>query len=197
MPFFHRQSTAPQWVVLFLGNPGPRYATTRHNAGFMCADALAKSRKIKLDRSKFKSLTCVTELGGQSALLVKPQTFMNLSGDAARDALKFYKLPLERLLVVSDETALPLGKIRVRRSGSAGGHNGLRDIIDKCGGESFPRVRIGVGDKPNPNMDLADWVLSAFRGNDLDEILRVAERAADCVEAVLRDGVDAAMGQYN
>ncbi|MDR3209802.1 MAG: aminoacyl-tRNA hydrolase [Oscillospiraceae bacterium] len=197
MNLFGRKPVAAAWIVVFLGNPGPRYAHTRHNAGFMAGDALALRLGVKLDRLKFKALTALTSVEGEKVLLMKPQTFMNLSGDAVREAMRFYKVPLARVLAVSDDVALPLARLRVRREGSAGGHNGLKDITAKCGGEAFPRVKIGVGEKPIAEQDMADWVLSPFRGADLTEMERVCVRAAECIECIVRDGVDAAMNRYN
>ncbi len=193
--FFKKPSNI-DWIVVFLGNPGPKYAMTRHNAGFLTADAVEKKYGVRIDRSKHKALTAVCDVGGVRVLLMKPQTFMNLSGDAAGDAMRFYKLPPERLLVVSDDVHLPLGRIRIRPSGSAGGHNGLKDIIAKCGGEGFPRVRIGVGEVP-PGWELVDWVLSVFRNQDAETILETAARAADAVECVITRGVQETMNRYN
>jgi PTH1 family peptidyl-tRNA hydrolase len=182
---------------VFLGNPGTKYAGTRHNAGFMTADALARRSGIKIDRVRFRSLTGAGTLCGEKIFLMKPQTFMNLSGDAVREAMKFYKVPLEHVLVVSDDVSLPIGRLRIRRNGSAGGHNGLRDIIEKCGGEEFPRIKIGVGEPPNPEYDMADWVLSQFAGKDKDLIAEATENAAAAVETIIKDGLDRAMNLYN
>lgn len=184
------------WIVAFLGNPGSKYEMTRHNAGFLVSDAFADAHGVKLDRSKHHALTAVCDVGGQKALLMKPQTFMNLSGDAVSDAMRFYKIPLDRVAVVSDDIHLDLGRLRLRPSGSAGGHNGLRDIIAKCGGESFPRVRVGVGAVP-PGWDQADWVLSVFRNQDAEDILRAASRAAQALECLMTRGVDEAMNRFN
>ena len=185
------------WIIVFLGNPGPRYANTRHNVGFMACDALAKTLKIKVDRLKFKALTATAEVGGERAFLMKPQTYMNLSGVAVQQAMSFYKVPPERVLVVCDDTAIAEFSLRIRRSGSAGGHNGLKSIIEKCGGEGFPRVKIGVGGKAHPDMDLADHVLGAYTAQSLVDMQVTCARAAEAVEAVLRDGFDKAMGAYN
>ncbi len=193
---FARKPSSIDWIVVFLGNPGAKYAMTRHNAGFLTADAFEKANGLRLDRSKFHALTAVWEQGGQRVLLMKPQTYMNLSGDSASEAMRFYKVPLERVLVVSDDVHLDLGRIRVRPSGSAGGHNGLRDIIAKCGGEGFPRIRIGVGAVP-PERELVDWVLSVFRNEDAETILKTASRAAEAVEYLIVNGPDRAMNKYN
>lgn len=182
------------WIVVFLGNPGPRYAMTRHNAGFLTGDAFAKKHGVRLDRLKYHALTGEVKLGGESVLLMKPQTYMNESGTAVSEAMRFFKVPLEHVIVVSDDVSLDLGRLRVRRSGSAGGHNGLKDIIAKCGGEGFPRVKIGVG---KPEYDLIDWVLSAFHDREAEEILSAAEKAADAVEEIITSGVDKAMNEFN
>ncbi len=159
-------------------------------------DAALRPFFAQVRRAKHRALTCVCDVGGQKALLLKPQTFMNLSGDAVGDAMRFYKTPLERVLVVSDDIHLDLGRLRIRPSGSAGGHNGLKDIIAKCGGEGFPRLRLGVGSVP-PGWDQADWVLSVFRNRDAEDILTAADRAADAVECLLTEGVGAAMNRFN
>ena len=197
MKFFKKTPANISWLIVFLGNPGPRYANTRHNVGFMACDALAARLRVKVDRLKFKALTATAEIDGQKVLLMKPQTFMNLSGEAVQQAMGFYKVPLENVLVLCDDVALPECKLRLRRSGSAGGHNGLKDIIARCGGDAFPRVKIGVGSPPHPEMDLADYVLGAYHPQALVDMQATCARAADAAEAVIRDGIDAAMGKFN
>ena len=182
------------WLVVFLGNPGQRYAMTRHNAGFLTGDAFAKKQGVKIDRLRFHALTGEAKLGDEALLLMKPQTYMNESGTAVSEAMRFYKIPLERTLVVSDDVSLDLGRLRVRRSGSAGGHNGLKDIIAKCGGEGFPRIRLGVG---KPAFDMIDWVLSVFHDQEAIDILKAADEAADAVETLITRGVDEAMNRFN
>jgi PTH1 family peptidyl-tRNA hydrolase len=194
---FFRKAAGVRWIVVFLGNPGDKYAETRHNAGFMAADAMEKRAGVRISRLKFKALTAVADIGGEGALLMKPQTYMNLSGGAVQEAMKFYKVPLERVIAVSDDVTLPMGKLRIRRSGSAGGHNGLKDIIAKCGGEEFPRVKIGVGAPENPEMDMADWVLSSFTQREMSVMAEVSSRAAEAVETIISRGVDVAMNAYN
>ncbi len=196
--FWNKASAGgPEWLVVCLGNPGEEYENTRHNAGFLVADALGERKNIPIRRLKFRALTALTELGGRKALLMKPVTYMNLSGEAVREAALFYKLPPERVLVISDDVALPVGKLRLRRSGSAGGHNGLKSIIAQLGSDAFPRLRIGVGEKPHPDYDMADWVLSKFSSEDQKRMEEAAVRAADAVECCLRDGIEKAMGLYN
>lgn len=185
------------WLVVFLGNPGLRYEGTRHNAGFMTADALARSKNLSLNRARFKALTAVCEIGGEKVLLMKPQTYMNLSGEAAAEAARFYKIPPQHVLVVSDEVALPIGKLRVRARGSAGGHNGLKSLIACLGTEDFPRIRLGVGAPPHPDYDMADWVLSAFKNQDAEDMAAAAERAAKAVECYILHGPERTMNLFN
>ncbi len=185
------------WLIVFLGNPGPRYEMTRHNAGFMAANAMAKEKNVNINKARFKALTATCDIGGESVLLMKPQTFMNLSGDAVAQAAKFYKIPPEHVIVVSDEISLPIGKLRIRTKGSAGGHNGLKDIIAKLGTDAFPRIRIGVGAPPHPDYDMADWVLSSFKNQDAEDMLAAAERAAQAAQCYITQGADRAMNRFN
>ena len=194
---FWKKTGPVSWIIVFLGNPGSKYTRTRHNAGFMTADLLREKAGIKIDRLKYKALTAIGDFGGSKVLFMKPQTYMNLSGDAVLQAMRFHKVPIEHVIVVSDDTALPVGKIRIRRSGSAGGHNGLADISKKCGGNSFPRIKIGVGAPPNPEYDLADWVLSSFTDKEAKEIMKAAQKALDAAEIIISDGVDNAMNTHN
>lgn len=186
-----------EWIVAFLGNPGLKYNGTRHNAGFMAADAMEKKLGVSINKMRFKALTQTADIGGKKVLLMKPQTYMNLSGDAIVQAANFYKVPPERVIVVSDETALPIGRLRIRRGGSAGGHNGLKSVIARLGTDQFPRIRLGVGDKPHPDYDMADWVLSAFKGQDAADMELVAKKAADAVECYITEGADRAMNRFN
>lgn len=186
-----------EWIVAFLGNPGIKYNGTRHNAGFMAADAMEKKLGVSINKMRFKALTQTVDIGGKKVLLMKPQTYMNLSGDAIVQAANFYKVPPERVIVVSDETALPIGRLRIRRGGSAGGHNGLKSVIARLGTDQFPRIRLGVGDKPHPDYDMADWVLSAFKGQDAADMELVAKKTADAVECYITEGADRAMNKFN
>lgn len=194
---FFKKPSPVAWLVVCLGNPGDRYEGTRHNVGWMVADELGERKDIPIQRLKFKALTNTAELGGQRALLMKPVTYMNLSGEAVRQAADFYKIPPERILVVCDEIALPPGKLRLRRGGSAGGHNGLKNIIAHLGTEDFPRIRVGVGGKPHPDYDLADWVLGRPQGEDKAAVADAVKRAADAVECYIKDGPDRAMSRFN
>lgn len=186
-----------EWIAAFLGNPGLKYNGTRHNAGFMTADAMEKKLGVSINKMRFKALTQTVDIGGHKVLLMKPQTYMNMSGDAIVQAVKFYKVPPERVIVVSDETALPIGKLRIRRGGSAGGHNGLKSIIAQLGTDQFPRIRLGIGAPPHPDYDMVDWVLSAFKGQDAADIEAVAKKAADAVECYITEGADKAMNKFN
>ena len=185
------------WLLVFLGNPGPKYDCTRHNAGFMAGDALAKKLGVSINKLRFKALTASAEINGEKVLLMKPQTFMNLSGEAVGEAARFYKIPPEHVLVVSDEISLPLGKLRVRPKGSAGGHNGLKSIIAHLGSDAFPRIRLGVGAPPHPDYDMADWVLSVFRNQDLEDMRAAADRAGEAVISYITDGPERAMNRFN
>ena len=194
---FLKSSGPISWLIVFLGNPGPKYECTRHNAGFMTADAMAKKLGVSINKLRFKALTASAEIGGEKVLLMKPQTFMNLSGEAVGEAARFYKVPPERVIVVSDEVSLPLGKLRVRPKGSAGGHNGLKSIIAHLGSDAFPRIRLGVGAPPHPDYDMADWVLSVFRNQDLEDMLSASDRAAEAVITYITDGPERAMNRFN
>ena len=193
----NKKSSSLDWIVVFLGNPGDKYENTRHNVGFMTADALGEKLNKPIQRLKFKALTNVVEYGGCRVLLMKPTTYMNLSGEAVGEAARFYKLPPERVLVISDDVSLPLGKLRIRKGGSAGGHNGLKSIIQHLGTDQFPRIKVGVGQKPHPDYDMADWVLSKFAGEDLKTITEAIRKAADAVECLIQEGPDKAMNRFN
>ena len=188
---------ACDWLVVGLGNPGENYARTRHNAGFRAVDRLAAALQVKVDRAKFRGLTAQAVWQGQKLLLLKPQTFMNNSGLSVMDAARFYKLPPERVIVIFDDISLPVGRLRVRADGSAGGHNGIKSIIGALNSQSFPRVKIGVGQKPHPDYDLADWVLSNFTREEEAHVERAAQAAAEAALAVVAGGVSAAAAKFN
>ena len=194
---FFKKSGGASWMIVFLGNPGKEYENTRHNAGFLAADAMEKRLGVKINKLKFRSLTALTRVGDEGVLLLKPQTYMNLSGQAVGEAARFYKIPSGKIIVLSDETALPLGRVRVRRSGSAGGHNGLKDVIAALGTEDFPRIRLGVGGKPHEDYDMRDWVLSRFTGKDAETIADAADRAAEAALCYVEKGPDEAMNKFN
>lgn len=197
MLFLKKNTSGPDWLIVGLGNPGDKYAETRHNVGFQVVDEIAERKRIPVQRLKYKALTNTAEIGGMKVLLMKPVTYMNLSGEAVGEAVRFFKLPPEQVLVISDDISLPPGKLRIRRSGSAGGHNGLKNIIQHLGTDQFPRLKVGVGNKPHPDYDMADWVLSKFSGEDRKRMDQAAKQAADAVEAILTLGVDEAMSRFN
>ncbi len=185
------------WLVVCLGNPGDEYENTRHNVGFAVADELGERGHFPIQRLRHRALTQAADIGGERVLVMKPVTYMNLSGEAVGDAARFYKIPADHVLVVSDDVSLPVGKLRLRRGGSAGGHNGLKNIIQHLGTDQFPRIKVGVGEKPHPDYDMARWVLGKFQGEDRKTMDKAVERAADAVECVLRDGMDKAMNRFN
>ena len=195
--FFQKSSGGASWLIVGLGNPGEKYENTRHNVGFQVVDELAERQNAPVQKLKFKALTNLLTISGEKVLVMKPVTYMNLSGEAVRPAADFYKIPPERILVISDDTALDLGKLRIRTKGSAGGHNGLKNIIQHLGTDQFPRVKIGVGEKPHPDYDMADWVLSKFTGEDLKTIQAAVKKAADAVACYLENGPDKAMNRFN
>ena len=184
-------------IIAGLGNPGAKYERTRHNAGFMAIDCIAERCGVKIDRARFHSLTAEVNLGGVRALLMKPETFMNLSGTAIREAVQFYKIPNDKVIVLHDEISFDPGLVRIRRKGSAGGHNGLKSIIECLGGEDFPRIKIGVGKKPHPEYDLVDWVLGVFPPSDIEKIKARFVDIADAVELIAKGDIDTAMQKYS
>lgn len=192
-----KKSGPIDWIVVFLGNPGQKYELTRHNAGFMTADECEKDTGASISRARFKSLTAQTKLDGHSVLLLKPQTFMNLSGEAVSQAAAFYKVPPERVIVVSDDVSLPVGRLRVRTKGSAGGHNGLKSIISHLGTDAFPRIRLGVGSPAHPEHEMIDWVLGRFTSPDLELMRRAAARAWQAASCYILEGPEKAMNIFN
>ncbi|MBR2668062.1 MAG: aminoacyl-tRNA hydrolase [Oscillospiraceae bacterium] len=185
------------WLIVCLGNPGDQYSCTRHNMGYLVGDVLAERHRIRMRRVRFHALCGDGTVCGQRVLLMKPQTYMNRSGTAVGEAVRFYKLPPQRVLTLVDDIALPPGRIRIRQSGSAGGHNGLKDLIAHLGTDDFPRIKIGVGAPPHPDYDQVDWVLGVPQGDDRAAIGEALVRAADAVDAILQDGFDKAMTRYN
>ena len=188
---------AVEYIIAGLGNPGKEYENTRHNIGFMTVDAIAQKYHCNIDRLKFKSLCCDTMIAGKRVLLMKPTTYMNLSGQAVTEAMQFYKVPIENVLVVSDDISLDVGKLRCRRKGSHGGHNGLKNIILLSGKDNFPRIKMGVGKKPNPEYDLADWVLSKFTDDELKNLKPAIDSAVDAAELIINGKMDEAMNRHN
>ena len=184
-------------IVVGLGNPGPKYEKTRHNAGFIAIDHIAAKLGVKVDRVKFHALICECELGGKRVLLMKPETFMNSSGVAIGEAATFYKIPPENVLVLHDEISFDAGLFRIRRKGSAGGHNGLKSIIEHLGSDGFPRIKIGVGQKPSPDYDLVDWVLGKFPKEALSAIEARLTDIFSASELIIRGEIDSAMNKFS
>ena len=194
---FGKNSGGAAWLLDCLGNPGDKYENTRHNVGFMVADEIGERQNAPIQKLKFKALTNLFTISGQKVLVMKPITYMNLSGEAVRQAVDFYKIQPDHVLVVSDDTALALGRLRIRKGGSAGGHNGLKNIILHLGTDQFPRLRVGVGEKPHPDYDMADWVLGKFTGEDKKTMDAAVKRAADAIECILAEGLDKGMNRFN
>lgn len=195
--FLRDRLTGVKWLVVFLGNPGQEFHGTRHNAGFMTADVVENEQHLRIHRIRFHALTEKCTLGGAPVLLMKPQTYMNLSGEAVIEAVRFYKIPSDHVLVVMDDIALPAGKLRIRAKGSAGGHNGIKSIIQHLQTEQFPRIKIGVGSPPHPDYDMADWVLGKFQGSDAEAVAEAVKQAAHAIPVLIDQGVAAAMNQFN
>ena len=197
---FSSRSTVPagpvEFLIVGLGNPGRQYENTRHNAGFITLDVIAEKAGARVDRIKFKGLCGEGMLGGKKVLFLKPSTFMNLSGQSVQEAMSFYKLPPEKVLVILDDLSLDPGKLRSRRKGRDGGHNGIKNISYLSGKDTFPRIKMGVGKKPNPGWDLADWVLSRFTEDEQKALLDAAGKAASAAELIVQGNIDKAMNLY-
>ena len=185
------------WLIAGLGNPEPKYDGTRHNAGFAALDYLASKWGISVSKTKFQGLWGQGEVDGHKVVLLKPLTYMNLSGDSIGPLAGFFKIPADHVIALCDDITQNPGKLRIRPSGSAGGHNGLKSIIQHLGTDQFPRIKVGVGQKPHPDYDMADWVLSKFAGEDLKTITEAIRKAADAVECLIQEGPDKAMNRFN
>ena len=194
---FFKRDGGCTWLLVGLGNPGSRYESTRHNMGFLALDKLAEQQGFRFSKLRFKAWTATAVLGGEKVLAMKPQTYMNLSGEAVGEAARFYKIPPERVLVISDDVALPAGKLRIRAGGSAGGHNGLKDIIRHLGSDAFPRIKVGVGMPDHPDYDMVDWVTGRPTGAEQKPLMEALDRAVEAVPVVIRDGVAAAQNRFN
>lgn len=198
--FLQKNSPTPgpvEFLLVGLGNPGKQYENTRHNAGFMALDKIAQKSHTEIKRIKFKGSVGECSLGGKKVLLLKPSTYMNLSGQSVKEAMTFYKLSPEQVLILFDDINLEPGKLRIRRKGSDGGHNGMKNIIYLSGSDQFPRIKLGVGKKPHPDYNLADWVLSKFTTQEQKELDLALENAAAAAELIVRGDIDRAMNLYN
>ena len=192
-----KSSGGVSWLVVCLGNPGKQYENTRHNIGFMTADELERREGVKVNKLKYRALTGEMRLGGERVLVMKPQTYMNLSGEAVKLAGAFYKIPPERVIVISDDVSLPLGKLRIRANGSAGGHNGLKNIIAHLGTDAFPRIKVGVGAPEHPEHEMVDWVIGNFTPAEKKVVADAVGRAADAVACLIEKGVAEAQNKFN
>lgn len=188
---------AVEYIIVGLGNPGKEYEHTRHNAGFIAIDKIVKKYNCNITKLKYKAMIGDCTISSKRVLLMKPQTFMNLSGEAVVQAMNFYKIPPENIIVLFDDISLDVGRMRVRRKGSDGGQRGMRSIIGLSGSENFPRVKIGIGGKPNPHWQLADWVLSRFTKDELDTLDNVTDKVCGAVEYIISGNIDKAMAEYN
>lgn len=200
--FIRKKATAtpsgsPEFMVVGLGNPGKEYEFTRHNAGFLTLDHIAVEENSEIKKLKYKALIGDTVISGHRCLLVKPQTFMNNSGEAVREISQFYKIPPEKIIVVFDDISLPCGKLRIRRKGTDGGHNGIKSIIYHLNSDNFPRIKVGVGAKPHPDYNLADWVLSAFKKDEMEELKKAIAKATEVLPYMLDGEIDKAMNKAN
>ncbi len=197
MMFNFKKRGNVEYIIAGLGNPGRKYEMTRHNAGFLTMDLLAVQEGFDFKKLKFHSLIADTDIAGKRCLLMKPQTMMNNSGEAISEAAAFYKIPDENIIVIYDDVSLDVGRLRIRRKGSPGGHNGIKSIISCIGGEDFPRIKIGVGKKPSADYDLADWVLSDFPKDKQSDLKKSLENAIDAAKLIINDDIDKAMNLYN
>lgn len=190
-------SSTYEYMIVGLGNPGPKYSTTRHNAGFLCIENLENKLGFTTKKLKFHSLIGDTKIGNSKVLVMKPQTMMNNSGVAVSECASFYKIPPENIIVIFDDISLEPGLLRIRRKGSAGGHNGIKSIIRHLGSENFPRIKLGVGKKPHPDYDLADWVLANFPKGDIPLMRDAIDNACSALEIMVKGDIDGAMSKYN
>ena len=187
----------PEFIVVGLGNPGGKYTLTRHNSGFLCVDMLSEKLNFRVDKLKFKSLIADTTIGGHRLIVMKPQTYMNNSGEAVRECANFYKIKPENIIVIYDDISLDVGKLRIRRKGTDGGHNGIKSIIYHLNSDQFPRIKVGCGKKPHPDYNLADWVLSEFKKDEQKALEPALENACKAIELLLDNQIDKAMNLYN
>ena len=194
---FGNKSSAVDWLIVGLGNPGQKYEHTRHNMGFLTVDLLAEKTGVKLNKVKFKAAYNIMNFAGCKCLVMKPQTYMNLSGEAVREAVQFYKIPADHVLVIYDDISLPVGKLRVRPTGSAGGHNGIKNIIAHLGTQDFPRVKIGVGAPEGGGAEMVDWVIGAPSQAERKVLVESFEKAIRAAECIIEHGCQKAMNDYN
>lgn len=190
-------ATAPEFIIVGLGNPGKDYELTRHNTGFLTLDHLAYENDVEIKKLKFKAAICDVYIDSHKCILMKPLTFMNNSGEAVREISAFYKIPPQNIIVIFDDITLDCGKLRIKRKGSDGGHNGIKSIIYHLGSDDFPRIKIGIGKKPHPDYNLADWVLSKFSKNDMKLLKDAISKACEAIPMILNGETEKAMNQFN
>ena len=195
--FFHRSGGGVSWLLVGLGNPGAKYASTRHNMGFLALDGLADREGFRFNKLRFRAWTAQWKVGDQQVLVMKPQTYMNLSGESVGEAARFYKIPADHVLVISDDVSLPAGKLRIRAGGSAGGHNGLKNIIQHLGTDRFPRIKVGVGSPQQADYDMVDWVIGSFSAQEKKIVDEALDRALDAAECIISRGVTEAQNRFN
>lgn len=195
---FHPRPAGPaEYLIVGLGNPGSKYEGTRHNAGFMAIDFIAEKAGVHIDRLKFKGMCASAQIAGKPVLLLKPGTFMNLSGQSVVEAMNFYHIPPEKVIVLYDDISFPPGKLRIRLKGSDGGQNGMKNIIYLTGSDRIPRIKLGTGDRPDRRWDLADWVLSRFSPGEMEQFQEAAAHANDAVALMVQGKSAEAMNLYN
>ncbi len=204
MAFFKKQvaenttfAGKPEFIIAGLGNPGKEYEYSRHNAGFLCLDILCNKYNIKTDRVKYRALTSTALIEGHPCLIMRPQTYMNNSGESIKAAADFYKIPSEKIIVIYDDISLPTGTLRIRKKGSAGGHNGIKSIIWQLNSDVFPRIKIGVGDRKDKDDDLKDYVLGKFSKEDTETLKKTMEKAVESLKYILDGDTDGAMSRFN
>lgn len=196
--FFNRSNSGGvSWILVGLGNPGKQYESTRHNMGWLALDSLMEMENFKLSKLRFKAWTGILEKNGNKILVMKSQTYMNLSGESVGEAARFYKIPADHVLVISDDVSLPAGKLRIRGGGSAGGHNGLKNIIQHLGTDKFPRIKVGVGSPRPGEHDMVDWVMGKPMGEDRTAVEDALDRAGDAAKTLIAEGIDRAMNRFN
>ena len=194
---FQRKGGGVSWLLVGLGNPGSKYESTRHNMGFLAVDGLARRKGFRFNKLRFRAWTAEWMVNGEKVLVMKPQTYMNLSGESVGEAARFYKVPADHVVVISDDVSLPAGKLRIRKSGSAGGHNGLKNIIQHLGTDGFPRIKIGVGMPAHPDHEMIDWVIGKPQGEEAKVLRATLDRAAEAALCLIEEGADAAMNRFN
>ena len=194
---FQRKGSGVSWLLVGLGNPGSKYESTRHNMGFLAVDGLARRKGFRFNKLRFRAWTAEWMVNGEKVLVMKPQTYMNLSGESVGEAARFYKIPADHVVVISDDISLPVGKLRIRTGGSAGGHNGLKNIIQHLGTDQFPHIKVGVGAPGQAGYDVVDWVIGRPLGEDQKVLMEALDRAGDAAEVLISQGPDRAMNRFN